>query len=68
MNEGADTVFVWGLDHEVSVLSLSNGHWHVGIIHPDNTSPKRTNDPAWHPLSLEEVSKLLGSDLHFYET
>jgi predicted O-methyltransferase YrrM len=68
MNEGADTMFVWGLNRDAGVISLSNSHWHVGIIHSNNTSPKRTNDPAWHPLSLEEVSKLLGSDLHCYET
>jgi predicted O-methyltransferase YrrM len=68
MNEGADTVFVWGLDQDASVVSLPDSYWHVGIIHADNTSPKRTNDPAWHPLSIEEVSRMLGSDLHFYET
>jgi predicted O-methyltransferase YrrM len=68
MNEGADTVFVWGLNHEASVSSLSNSRWHVGIIHAHNTSPKRTNDPAWHPLAIEEVYQLLGPDIHFYET
>ena len=67
MNEGADTAFVWGLTG-VGVVSLSNSDWMIGMIHSGNTSPKRTEDPAWHPLPIEEIQRLLGSDVALYET
>jgi predicted O-methyltransferase YrrM len=66
-NEGADTTFVWGLN-DAGVVPLSNSRWLVGIVHSGNTSPKRTEDPAWRPLLTEEVCSLLGSDLLFYGT
>jgi hypothetical protein len=66
-NEGADTVFVWGLA-DTPVVSLSNSRWLVGIVHSCNTSPKRTGDPAWHPLPTEEVCTLLASDISLYQT
>jgi len=67
MNEGADTVFVWGLTN-ANVVSLANSQWLVGIVHSTNTSPKRTDDPAWRPLLNDEVCKLLASDILLYET
>jgi predicted O-methyltransferase YrrM len=66
MNEGADTAFVWGLSG-ADVVSLSNSRWMVGVIHSGNTSPKRTEDPAWHLLPSEEIHRLLGSDISLYE-
>jgi O-antigen biosynthesis protein len=67
MNEGADTVFVWGLNG-AGVISLPDSRWLVGIIHSSNTSPKRTDDAAWRPLPTETVCQLLGSDMPRYET
>lgn len=66
-NEGADTVFVWGLT-DAGVVSLPDHRWLVGIVHSGNTSPKRTGDPAWHPLPADDVRKLLAADLSLYET
>jgi predicted O-methyltransferase YrrM len=67
MNEGADTAFVWGLNG-AGVVSLSNNGWMVGIIHSGNTSPKRTEDPAWHSLPTKEIHRLLNSDISLYDT
>ena len=66
MNEGDDTVFVWGLN-DAHVVSLSDSRWMLAIVHACNTSPKRTNDPAWRPFPTEEIRKLLGSDILLYE-
>ncbi len=66
VNEGADTVFVWGLQG-ATVVSLTDNRWLVGIIHSGNTSPKRTNDPAWRPLPPEQIRALLSGDYLIYE-
>jgi len=65
LNEGADTVFVWGL-HDATVASLPNHDFYVGIVHPRNTSPKRTGGYGWHPLPVERIHDLLNRDLSFY--
>jgi predicted O-methyltransferase YrrM len=66
MNEGADTVFVWGLNGDARVLALSDNRCLVGMVHQRNTSPKRTDDAGWHPLPAEEIYDLLGTDISFY--
>ncbi len=65
MNEGADTVFVWGLQNSC-VLALPDHGFYVALVHQQNTSRKRTNTFGWRPLALHEVEKLLGEDLEFY--
>jgi predicted O-methyltransferase YrrM len=66
MNEGADTVFVWGLrDAEIHVHDRHD--FYVGLVHPTNTSRKRTHDPAWHPVDMEIIHGLLKTDRAFYE-
>ena len=67
MNEGADTVLVWGLQGVV-VHPVANRNFFVAIMHPHNTSPKRTQGFGWHDCRTEEVHSLLGPDLPFYET
>jgi len=66
MNEGADTVFVWGLK-DAHVLPLSNNRCLIAMIHSRNTSPKRTDGAAWHPLPPEEMHKVLAGDHPVYE-
>jgi hypothetical protein len=66
LNEGVDTVFVWGLKG-AAVVSLENNRWLVGIVHSSNTSPKRPSDPAWRPLPTEHIRSLLSSDYLIYE-
>jgi hypothetical protein len=65
MNEGADTVFVWGLQ-DSSVLALPDHGFYVALVHQQNTSRKRTNTFGWRPVALHAVEKLLGGDLEFY--
>ena len=65
MNEGADTVFVWGL-RNARVQALSNHAFYVAVIHVRNTSPKRTNTFGWRPLAVNTIENLLGGDLEFY--
>jgi hypothetical protein len=66
MNEGADTVFVWGL-HGTNVLPLEKHGFYVALVHARNTSPKRTNTSGWHAFPVDRVRQLLASDLGFYE-
>jgi Methyltransferase domain/Glycosyl transferase family 2 len=65
MDEGADTVFVWGLQ-DANILQLTNQDFYVGLVHARNTSPKRTNGSGWHALPIERIHGLLKQDLSFY--
>jgi hypothetical protein len=65
INEGADTVFVWGLRDAV-VTTLPNHDFYVAVVHPRNTSPKRLGGYGWHPVPVERLHGLLGKDLTFY--
>ena len=66
MSEGADTVFVWGLQ-DAEILAHSRTDFYVGLVHPANTSPKRTQDPAWHPVPVQTIDRLLEADHSFYQ-
>jgi glycosyltransferase involved in cell wall biosynthesis len=66
MNEGADTVFVWGL-RDAEILAHTRHDFYVGLVHPANTSPKRTQDPAWHAIPVETIYGLLAADRSFYQ-
>lgn len=65
MNEGADTVFVWGL-RETTVVAHIHHDFYVGLVHRANTSPKRTHDPSWHPVPIQSIYRLLDADRAFY--
>jgi len=66
MNEGSDTVFVWGL-RDANVRALEKSDFYVAIVHPRNTSPKRTNDPAWHSIKVQKIRSMIESDSSFYQ-
>ncbi len=66
MNEGSDTVFVWGLS-DSNVRPLEKSDFYVAIVHPKNTSPKRTNDPAWHSIKVQKIRSMIESDSSFYQ-
>ena len=38
----------------------------VGIVHPSNTSPKRTSSSWWARVPVEEVERVLGDDASAY--
>ncbi len=67
MNEGADTVFVWGL-RDASLCAHDRYDFHIGVVHAANTSPKRTEDPAWRPIPVQMIYNLLEADRAFYQS
>jgi hypothetical protein len=66
MNEGADTVFVWGL-RDAAIRTHDRRDFYVALIHPANTSPKRTQDPAWHGVPIQTIHGLIAEDRSFYD-
>jgi hypothetical protein len=64
-NEGADTMWVWGL-RDATICALPDYSFYISIIHSKNTSPKRTNLPRWHPFSAQEIRDLMQGDMPFY--
>ncbi len=66
MNEGGDTVFVWGL-RNARIQAIPNADFYVALVHANNTSRKRTETRGWHPVPLQRITALLGEDLSFYE-
>ena len=65
INIGMDGLFVWRTtsDH-VGVLPDST--FSVHMIHHENVSPKQTNGGWWHSFPVEEISKIMDGDWHFY--
>ncbi len=62
---GSDVRFVWS-NRPKKVLVLPDQTFYVALIHPSNTSPKRTQRPSWHVYPTEKIQALLGSDWDFY--
>jgi glycosyltransferase involved in cell wall biosynthesis len=56
-----DTRFVWNASAN-QVVELSDPTFHVGMIHNDNVSQKRTEDPFWHTIPPEHIQTILGAD------
>jgi hypothetical protein len=65
MNEGADTIFIWGLT-DAEIVALPDERFYVAIVHAANTSPKRTDGPGWDALGVRDIRALLGEDWEFY--
>lgn len=62
---GEDTRFVWS--RQVRNIAFQDDHsFYIGLIHSGNTSRKILIGACWHALPVEEVHKLLDSDLDFY--
>jgi len=66
INLGEDARFVWN-GRAGRITTLSDTTFHVGIIHPHNVSPKKTNGPYWRPYPVEEIRGFLGADWSFYQ-
>lgn len=64
INVGEDNRFVWS-SHSKKVIALQDNRFYVGLIHPGNTSPKRTTGNRWHPYPSERIRNLIGEDLIF---
>lgn len=63
---GEDALFVWKGDPEQMSL-MNHGHFHVGIIHDANASPKKTQGVWWRTVPVERVKRLLKKDWFFYD-
>jgi hypothetical protein len=67
MNEGADTVFVWGLQN-ANIVAHADNTFYVAIVHRNNTSPKRIEDPSWQPRPRSRIQDLMRhEDWLFYD-
>jgi glycosyltransferase involved in cell wall biosynthesis len=62
---GEDSAFVWS-GRPRRVVALPDGGFYVAVLHPGNTSPKRTGGRWWRPLELGPVLARLGDDRQFY--
>ncbi|HEU4742142.1 MAG TPA: glycosyltransferase [Meiothermus sp.] len=58
VNVGEDSRFV-GSGTGERMLALPDFRFHVGFIHADNVSPKRTGGAWWQPFLAEEVRRLM---------
>ena len=61
INVGEDTRFVWGGDAR-KMVALPDASFYVAMIHPGNTSRKRTSDPRYHPVAVEQIRQMMGVD------
>jgi glycosyltransferase involved in cell wall biosynthesis len=61
INVGEDTRFVWGGDAR-KMIALPDSSFYVAMIHPGNTSRKRTGDPRYHPVAAEQIRQIMGGD------
>ena len=61
INVGEDTRFVWSGDAR-RMVALQDASFYVAMIHPGNTSRKRTSDPRYHPMAPELIREVMGGD------
>ena len=61
INVGEDTRFVWGGGAR-TMIALPDTRFYVAIIHPGNTSLKRTSDPRYRPVAAEQIRQIMGGD------
>jgi glycosyltransferase involved in cell wall biosynthesis len=64
---GEDARFVWS-NPSMKLLALEDTSFYVALVHPHNTSPKRTTDSSWHPLPTGQIRALIGEDIGFYQS
>ena len=67
LNEGEDTRYVWSLP-PAAVLNVAAPELYAALVHPGNTSRKRTSGAHWHPLPFHHVQNAMGADWAFYES
>lgn len=67
VNVGEDARFVWSAKAR-NALVLPDHRFYVGLIHATNTSRKLVTGAYWRPHPVEEIYRLLGSDLEFYQS
>jgi glycosyltransferase involved in cell wall biosynthesis len=60
VRHGEDTQFVWAR-RSLRVHAVDRGDLYVAIIHPGNTSVKRTSGRRWSAVPRDELLSILGS-------
>ena len=61
LNHTLDVRWLSGLP--AGSLLVDNTPTYVGLVHPGNTSRKNTSRPCWRQVPVEEVERLVGTDL-----
>lgn len=64
---GEDARFLWSARSK-KLLTMDDKSLYVAIVHPGNTSPKRTGDTQWQPFPTKSIYRLLGNDAVFYQS
>jgi hypothetical protein len=64
---GEDTRFVWNA-RAANALVIPDYSFYIALVHTANTSRKIVTGPYWHPHPVEEIYRLLGSGLVFYQS
>jgi glycosyltransferase involved in cell wall biosynthesis/cyclopropane fatty-acyl-phospholipid synthase-like methyltransferase len=62
---GEDNQFLQG-EHPKRVAVLEDPRFYVALVHPENTSPKVTEDSRWQPRPAMEMRQILGADWSVY--
>ncbi|MCB8945700.1 MAG: glycosyltransferase [Ardenticatenaceae bacterium] len=65
INIGEDTRFVFS-QQAPQILALPDNRFCVGLIHPQNVSPKRPLGHRWQRHSAEAIQSLIGENWQFY--
>jgi glycosyltransferase involved in cell wall biosynthesis len=65
INVGMDGLFVWSTSSSM-VTALEDSTMSVHMIHDQNVSPKNTSGEWWHHYPVEDIKKIMQSDLEFY--
>ncbi|MGH8065316.1 MAG: glycosyltransferase family 2 protein, partial [Candidatus Entotheonellia bacterium] len=66
LNVGEDSRFVWSTPAK-RLLALPDQTFYIALVHPGNTSLKRTSDQRWHPYPAGVIRTLLNEDWGFYQ-
>jgi O-antigen biosynthesis protein len=62
---GEDTRWIWATPSD-AVTVLDDPALYAALVHPGNTSRKRTQESRWHPVPLDVVRREMGDDWAFY--
>lgn len=62
---GEDSRFLWSSQPK-RLVALPDNRFLVGLVHPGNTSVKRTTDRRWQPCAAQVIAGIIGDDWEFY--
>ena len=63
---GEDSRFLWSNEPK-NIVAHEEIDFFVGIIHPQNISPKKTRDNRWLSQDTQVIREIVGGDWAFYE-